>query len=63
MQQFEDFRATALYCSQCGQSTPVRERLLLILPDGNLFEYICTMCGSTVGEKKTRLSDEDKRLF
>ncbi len=50
--QFEDFNATALYCSRCKQAMPVRDRLLLILPDGELYEYICQGCGASVGTKK-----------
>ncbi len=54
--QYEDFNATALYCSKCKQAMPVRDRLLLILPDGELYEYICQRCGSSVGTKKTTKS-------
>lgn len=63
MQQFEDLQATYLYCNNCGGSMPVRERLLLILPDGYLFEYLCVNCGEVVGDKKTRLKPEDKILL
>ena len=31
---------------------PVRERLLLVLPDGELYEYLCTACGESVGKRK-----------
>lgn len=62
MKQYEDLQATYLYCNNCGGSMPVRERLLLILPDGYLFEYLCSGCGNVVGDKKTRLSKED-RMF
>lgn len=30
---------------------PVRKKLLLILMEGNKFEYVCTTCGSTCGDK------------
>ena len=30
---------------------PVRERLLLVLPDGDLYDYLCQGCGSSVGSK------------
>jgi hypothetical protein len=30
---------------------PVRKKLLLILPEGNKFEYLCTTCSSTCGDK------------
>jgi len=52
MKQFEKFSATHLYCDNCGQSMPVNEVLLLILPDGNLYDYRCSACGSSVGSRK-----------
>jgi hypothetical protein len=61
--QYKDFVATRLYCSNCRLSMPVMERLLLVLPDGYLYEYICQNCGETVGDKKVSLSDKDKILF
>lgn len=50
-EQFRSFRASALYCPQCRQATPVRERLLLVLPDGNLYEYCCVHCGTSTGSR------------
>ena len=31
---------------------PVRERLLLVLPDREIFDYLCTNCGSSVGRRE-----------
>ena len=50
-EQFRSFNASALYCPQCRQATPVRERLLLVLPEGNLYEYRCVHCGTSTGAK------------
>jgi len=61
--QYQDLVATKLYCSHCGTSMPVLERLLLILPDGYLYEYICKGCGEVIGDKKATLSQEDRLLF
>jgi hypothetical protein len=33
---------------------PVRERLLLVLPDGDLYDYTCEGCHSSVGSKTER---------
>ncbi len=63
MEQYKDFKATFLYCDNCSGSMPVREKLLLVLPDGYLFEYICCNCGKTVGDKKVSLDKEDRILF
>ena len=49
---FEEFQASELFCSRCRAPRPVRERLLLVLPDGDLYEYACTVCGDTVGSRK-----------
>jgi hypothetical protein len=49
---FREFQATQLFCSRCGTAQPVRERLLLVLPDGELFEYLCAACGAAVGTRK-----------
>ncbi len=51
-EQFEEFQASVLFCGRCRQPRPVRERLLLLLPDGELHEYLCTACGSSVGSRK-----------
>jgi hypothetical protein len=52
--QFDDLRASLLYCDRCRRAMPVRERLLLVLPDGDLYEYICEGCGASVGSKTDR---------
>jgi hypothetical protein len=49
--QFEELRASALFCGRCRAPQPVRERLLLVLPDGELYEYLCTACGDSVGKR------------
>lgn len=49
---FEEFQASALFCGRCQRAQPVRERLLLVLPDGELFEYLCSACGTSVGTRK-----------
>jgi hypothetical protein len=51
-ESFEDFQASELYCNRCRAAQPVRDRLLLVLPDGELHEYLCTVCGSSVGSRK-----------
>jgi hypothetical protein len=48
---FKEFEATSLYCGRCRRATPVRKRLLLVLPTGNKYDYICGECGTAVGGK------------
>ena len=57
--QFDDLRAALLYCDRCKRAMPVRERLLLVLPDGNLYEYTCQGCGGSVGSKTERAPVEE----
>jgi hypothetical protein len=56
--QFDQFRASLLYCNRCEQAMPVRERLLLVLPDGDFYEYLCQGCGGSVGSKTERATAE-----
>jgi hypothetical protein len=60
MEQFESFKASRLYCRKCGKSMPVRERLLLILPDKDLYEYVCTGCAESLGQRE--VSQYEKRM-
>jgi hypothetical protein len=52
--QFDQLQASHLYCDKCRRSMPVRQRLLLILPDGALYDYLCQDCGNSVGSKTDR---------
>jgi len=48
---FNELEATELYCGECRQAVPVRKHLLLILPEGDKYEYRCQYCGAKVGDK------------
>ena len=60
--QYGSFQASLLYCPKCQTATPARERLLLVLPTGNLYEYLCAQCGTTTGAK-TDEEKQDVQLF
>jgi hypothetical protein len=51
---YTDFDATELFCPKCRRAGPVRKRLLLVLPEGDKYEYLCAVCSSTVGTKISR---------
>lgn len=51
-EQFGSFIASELYCPKCRAAQPVREKLLLVLPSGELHEYLCRNCGTSLGERK-----------
>ena len=53
-ESYQDFDATQLYCPKCKQAVPVRKRLLLVLPEGEKYEYLCAYCAGTVGTKIDR---------
>ncbi len=48
---FKELNATELYCPRCKQANPVREYLLLVLPEGDKYEYRCALCAEPVGTK------------
>jgi hypothetical protein len=56
--QFENFTASSLYCEKCKAAMPVRERLLLVLPDKEIFDYLCTGCGSSVGQREVTAGEK-----
>ncbi len=56
--QFENFTASSLYCEKCKAAMPVRERLLLVLPDRELYDYLCTECASSVGQREVTAGDK-----
>lgn len=51
---YKEFDATQLYCPKCRAAMPVRKRLLLILPDGDKYEYLCANCSESLGTKIDR---------
>jgi hypothetical protein len=59
-QQFENFTASSLYCEKCKAAMPVRERLLLVLPGKEIFDYLCTGCASSVGQRE--VTDGEKLM-
>jgi hypothetical protein len=52
--QFDQMEASLLYCATCRRATPVRKRLLIVLPEGDKFDYLCAQCGSVSGDKIER---------
>lgn len=52
-QQFRNLTASEIYCPRCRAPRPVRERLLLVLPGGDLHEFRCTVCGESLATRRT----------
>jgi DNA-directed RNA polymerase subunit RPC12/RpoP len=56
---FGEFEATSLFCPRCKRATRARQKLLLVLPSGNKYDYVCAECGTAVGAK----TDNDASSF
>jgi hypothetical protein len=54
---YKDFNATELFCPNCRRAVPVRKRLLLILSNGDKYDYSCVFCGTSVGDKTVSQKD------
>ncbi len=59
--QFGRLRASTLFCADCKQATPVRERLLLVLPEKEIYEYLCTECSASVGRREVSAAQQVMR--
>ncbi len=60
---YKDFDATELYCPRCKRAVPVRKRLLLILADGEKYDYSCVVCGASVGDKMVTHRDGTRLIL
>lgn len=49
--QYRDMEASMLFCPKCNKAVPVRKILLLVLPEGEKYDYVCAICSSPVGSK------------
>jgi hypothetical protein len=56
---YREFEASSLFCPRCRRAVEVRKKLLLVLPTGNKYDYVCQQCGSQVGGK----TDNDATAF
>ena len=59
---FDELEATELYCGECRRAVPVSKHLLLVLPEGDKYEYRCRYCGSKVGDKIDRTAKHKEFL-
>lgn len=57
---YQSFEATVLFCPFCKEARPVKKRLLLILPEGEKYDYLCTQCGRPIGSK---LQEDRQKLL
>ncbi len=52
--QFDQLRASELFCPRCRTSRPVRETLLLVVPGGEIHSYRCNICGEHLGTREVK---------
>lgn len=60
---YGDLNATELFCPRCQRAVPVRKKLLLVLPEGEKYDYACKFCGTSVGDKIVRNQDTTNLLI
>jgi hypothetical protein len=60
---YKDFDATELYCPRCKKAVRLRKRLLLILPQGEKYDYSCAFCGTSVGDKMVTTKENARILL
>jgi len=48
---YGEFEASSLFCPRCRRAVAVRKKLLLVLPTGTKYDYVCQDCGTQVGGK------------
>jgi hypothetical protein len=61
--QYTDFDATELFCPLCKRAVAVRKRLLLVLTEGEKYDYTCDICGTSVGDKIVTMGDPQKIIL
>jgi hypothetical protein len=59
----DDFDATELFCPQCKRAVAVRKKLLLILKEGEKYDYSCVYCGASVGDKMVKDKGNSNLIF
>jgi uncharacterized Zn finger protein len=62
-QTYKDFDATELFCPQCKRAVAVRKKLLLILKEGEKYDYSCVYCGTSVGDKLVTEKENSKLIL
>jgi len=60
---YKDFDATELFCPKCKRAVPVRKKLLLVLSEGDKYDYSCVYCGTSVGDKLVKEPINSKILL
>ena len=48
---YQEFEAAELFCPRCKKLVRVRKKMLLVLSEGDKYDYVCTVCGQRVGGK------------
>ena len=49
---YDKITASEIYCPNCKQAMPVREKQLLVLSDGDVVDFVCTACSTSLGTRR-----------
>ena len=60
---YQEFEAAELFCSGCKKLVPVRKKMLLVLSEGDKYDYVCTVCGQRVGGKMDKKEENLGKLI
>jgi hypothetical protein len=50
-----EWEAAELFCPKCKQPRRVKKRMLLVLAQGDKYDYICSVCGEVIGAKLDKI--------
>ena len=60
---YKDFDATELFCPKCKRAVAVKKKLLLILREGEKYDYSCIYCGTSIGDKLVKDTANSKFII
>jgi hypothetical protein len=60
---YKDFDATELFCPKCKRAVAVKKKLLLILREGEKYDYSCIYCGTSIGDKLVKDTANSKLII
>jgi len=63
MEQFQEWEAAELFCPKCQKPRPVKKKILLALPNGDKYDYVCAVCGELIGGKFDQKPDNFSKLI
>lgn len=63
MSGYSEWEASELFCPKCKQPRKVKKRMLLALPGGDKYDYVCSVCGTVAGGKMDKKDDNFGKII